>query len=109
MLNTAAFGNTFVCRKRPLVDLFRMPSIFRARSAFLSQPDFLNSIYAITNLNMRALAFIMAILGAVGLITGLLGVFGPRVISLSPWLLVIVGFLVFLSGYGLLRKDPDEV
>lgn len=58
---------------------------------------------------MRVLAFIMTFLGALGLITGLLGVFGPRIIAMSPWLLIVLGFFVFLSGYGLLRKDLDEV
>jgi hypothetical protein len=58
---------------------------------------------------MKTLAYIMTFLGAVGLITGLLGVFGPRVIAVSPWLLTILGLLIFLSGYGLLRKDLDEV
>lgn len=58
---------------------------------------------------MRVLAFVMTFVGAVGLITGLLGVFGPRVVSVSPWLLTVLGFLFFFSGYGLLRKDLDEV
>jgi hypothetical protein len=57
---------------------------------------------------MKALALLFVFVGAAGLIIGLLGVFGPDVIAISPWALTILGFFLFLSGYGLLRKDLDE-
>jgi hypothetical protein len=57
---------------------------------------------------IKALALLMVFAGAVGFITGLLGVFGPDVVSVSPWLLTILGLIFFLSGYGLFRKDLDE-
>lgn len=57
---------------------------------------------------LKALALLLVFVGSAGVIAGLLGVFGPDVISISPWLLVILGAFFFLSGYGLLRKDLDE-
>jgi len=58
---------------------------------------------------VKALAFLLVFVGAAGFVTGLLGVFGPDVVAISPWLLTIMGFFFFLSGYGLLRKDLDEI
>ena len=58
---------------------------------------------------VKAFACLMVFVGAAGFVTGLLGVFGTDLISISPWLLTILGFFFFLSGYGLLRKDLDEV
>jgi len=57
------------------------------------------------------LALILVVLGIAGLILGLLGLFGPNVVSLSPWAMAILGFIFFVSGIGLLkrRKDTDEV
>lgn len=57
---------------------------------------------------LKALALLMVFIGAAGFVTGLLGIFGPDVVSVSPWILTILGLLFFLSGYGLLRKDLDE-
>jgi hypothetical protein len=58
---------------------------------------------------IKVLALLLVFVGAAGFITGLLGVFGTSLIAISPWILTIFGFLFFLSGYGLLRKDLDEV
>ena len=57
------------------------------------------------------MALILVVLGIAGLILGLLGLFGPNVVSLSPWAMAILGFIFFVSGIGLLkrRKDTDEV
>jgi hypothetical protein len=60
---------------------------------------------------IKALAMILVVVGAIGLLTGLIGVFGSNVVALSPWALTIIGFIFFTSGIGLLkrRKDTDEV
>lgn len=58
---------------------------------------------------VKILAFVLVFIGSIVFITGLLGVFGPDLIAISPWLLTILGFFFFLSGYGLLRKDLDEI
>ena len=57
---------------------------------------------------IKVLALLMVFFGAGALITGLLGVFGPDLVAVSPWILMIFGFFFFLSGYGLFRKDLDE-
>jgi hypothetical protein len=58
---------------------------------------------------VKVLAWLLSIVGAAGVIAGLLGFFGPVVISLSPWISLIVGFLLLLSGYGLMTRDLDEI
>jgi len=57
---------------------------------------------------LKALGLLLVFIGSAGLIAGLLGMIGPDLISVSPWLLVITGSFFFLSGYGLFRKDLDE-
>jgi hypothetical protein len=60
---------------------------------------------------IKILALILVVLGIAGLILGVLGIFGPNVVMLSPWALAILGFIFFVSGIGLLkrRRDTDEV
>ena len=65
-----------------------------------------------TNKTMiKILALVLVVLGIAGLIIGILGIFGPNVVALSPWALSILGFIFFVSGIGLLkrRRDTDEV
>ena len=47
---------------------------------------------------------ILLITGAVGLVLGLLGIFGENIVTLSPWALAILGFIFFISGISLLKK-----
>ncbi len=60
---------------------------------------------------IKVLALILIFLGAVGLVTGMLGIFGPNGVALSPWALAILGMIFFGSGIGLLktRRDTDEI
>jgi len=60
---------------------------------------------------IKILALVLVVLGIAGLIIGILGIFGPNVVALSPWALSILGFIFFVSGIGLLkrRRDTDEV
>jgi len=60
---------------------------------------------------IKILALILVVLGIAGLTLGILGVFGPNVVALSPWALAILGFIFFVSGIGLLksRRDTDEI
>ena len=53
----------------------------------------------------------MTIAGIIGLILGVLGLFGQNVVALSPWALAILGLIFFSSGVGLLkqRRDTDEI
>jgi hypothetical protein len=57
---------------------------------------------------VKVLALLFVFIGAASLVTGLLGMFGPDLVAVSPWLLTILGLFLFLSGYGLFRKDLDE-
>lgn len=60
---------------------------------------------------IKILALILVVLGIAGLIIGVIGIFGPDLVTLSPWALAILGFIFFVSGIGLLkrRRDTDEV
>lgn len=60
---------------------------------------------------IKILAMVLVLIGIVGLIMGVLGIFGPNLVTLSPWALAILGFIFFVSGIGLLkrRRDTDEV
>ena len=57
---------------------------------------------------VKAIAWLLSLIGAAGVIAGLLGFFGPVIISFNPWVLTIVGFIIFLSGYGLMTADLDD-
>jgi hypothetical protein len=60
---------------------------------------------------IKALAFILTIAGFIGLILGVMGIFGRNLVNLSPWALSILGLIFFTSGIGLLkqRRDTDEI
>ena len=57
---------------------------------------------------LKAIAWMLAIVGGAGVIAGLLGFFGPVIIRFNPWILMIVGFMVFLFGYGLMTAELDD-
>jgi hypothetical protein len=58
---------------------------------------------------IKAIASLLILVGAAGFIAGLLGFFGPVVVSVNPWLLTSFGLVVLLSGYGLMTRDLDEI
>lgn len=60
---------------------------------------------------IKILALIMTIAGAVGLVMGVLGIFGSLSLMLSPWALAILGIIFFIAGISMLkyRKDTDVV
>jgi len=58
---------------------------------------------------IKAIACLLILVGAAGFIAGLLGFFGPVVVSVNPWLLTSFGLVVLLSGYGLMTRDLDEI
>ncbi len=52
---------------------------------------------------IKVIACLLIVIGASGVIAGLLGFFG------NPWLLTIFGSLLLLSGYGFMTRHLDEV
>lgn len=58
---------------------------------------------------IKALAIVLTIAGATGLILGVIGIFGPSLVAISPWALAILGLIFFVSGIGLLKRQaPSE-
>jgi len=60
---------------------------------------------------IKIFALILALIGFVALILGVLGIFGKDLVALSPWALAILGLIFFGAGIGLLkrRRDTDEI
>ena len=60
---------------------------------------------------IKIIALILTLVGFIGLILGVLGIFGKDLVALHPWALAILGLIFFASGVGLLkrRKDTDEI
>lgn len=56
---------------------------------------------------IRILAFILTIGGIVGLVLGVLGIFGTNYVTLSPWALTILGFIFFIAGISMLKYRKD--
>ncbi|MDN3725466.1 hypothetical protein QRD02_13840 [Aequorivita sp. SDUM287046] len=59
---------------------------------------------------IKILGFILTIVGGIGLVMGILSVFGSMDVGMSPWALIILGIVFFFAGIGLLknRKDTDQ-
>lgn len=57
---------------------------------------------------IRTLAIVLTIGGMIGLILGVLGIFGNNVVALSPWALTILGIIFFLSGVSMLKYRRDK-
>jgi hypothetical protein len=58
---------------------------------------------------IRTLALILTLVGMIGLILGVLGIFGTPIInSLSPWALAILGLIFFIAGVSMFKyaKKP---
>jgi hypothetical protein len=53
---------------------------------------------------IRGLAVVLTLAGMVGLILGVLGIFGQNYFTLNPWAFAILGLIFFLAGVGLLKR-----
>lgn len=59
---------------------------------------------------VKTIAWLLSLVGAAGLISGVLSFFGSVIVGINPWLLTIGGFMIVLSGFGLMTADiEDEV
>lgn len=57
---------------------------------------------------IKALAIVLVIAGIIGLVLGVLGIFGSNLVALSPWALAILGLIFFSLGIGLLKRTSGE-
>ncbi len=59
---------------------------------------------------IKILGFILTAVGGIGLVMGVLSVFGSMDVGMSPWALIILGIVFFFAGIGLLkhRRDTDQ-
>lgn len=53
---------------------------------------------------IKGLAVTLTIAGVVGLIIGVMGIFGRNLANFSPWAFAILGIIFFSAGIGLLKK-----
>lgn len=54
---------------------------------------------------IKIVSLVLILAGVVGLVLGLLGIFGRDLVTLSPWALAILGVIFFGAGIGLLKKQ----
>jgi len=59
-------------------------------------------------MTFKVIAIALVIIGFLGLTFGVLGIFGTPVIALNGWAMAILGFIFFLSGMGLLKRQLDS-
>ncbi|WKK77968.1 hypothetical protein QYS49_13410 [Marivirga salinae] len=57
---------------------------------------------------IKIIGIILTIAGAIGLVFGVLGIFGTPIINLNSWAMTILGFIFFVSGIGMLKKLGDS-
>ena len=60
---------------------------------------------------IKILGFILTIAGGIGLIMGVLSIFGNMEVGMNPWALIILGIIFFFAGIGLFKnkKDTDQI
>ncbi len=60
---------------------------------------------------IKIIGVVLLVLGALGLILGIVGIFGSDVLGVNSWALAIIGIIFFSSSIGLLkqRRDTDEI
>lgn len=54
---------------------------------------------------VKVLALVLTISGMAGLVIGVLGIFGEDLVALNAWAVAILGFIFFVSGIGLLKRN----
>ncbi|HET8858927.1 hypothetical protein [Marivirga sp.] len=57
---------------------------------------------------IKIIGIVLTIAGAIGLIFGVLGIFGTLIINVNSWAMTILGFVFFVSGIGMLKKLGDS-
>lgn len=59
-------------------------------------------------MTIKIIAISLVLIGFLGLTFGVLGIFGTPIISLNGWAMTILGFIFFVSGMGLLKRQADS-
>lgn len=56
---------------------------------------------------IKILSLTLTVVGVIGLIFGVIGIFGTKIFSISPWALAILGLIFFSSGMSLIKHNGD--
>jgi len=56
----------------------------------------------------KTIAVLLTLIGAVGLVLGIIGIFGSNLVSISPWALAIIGIIFFTAGIGILKRTSNQ-
>ena len=54
---------------------------------------------------IKAISLILLLAGILGLVLGVLGIFGRDLVAINPWGLAILGVIFFTSGIGLMKRQ----
>lgn len=57
---------------------------------------------------IKIVGLILTLVGFVGLVLGVLGIFGKNLVELHPWALAILGIIFFGAGVGLLKRKSVD-
>lgn len=57
---------------------------------------------------IKIVGLVLTLVGFVGLILGVLGIFGKELVALHPWALAILGIIFFGAGVGLLKRKSAD-
>ena len=53
----------------------------------------------------KTLGVLLTVAGMIGLILGVLGIFGQNYFTMNPWAFAILGLIFFSAGVGLLKRS----
>jgi hypothetical protein len=56
---------------------------------------------------IKILALVLTFGGMIGLVFGVLGLFGNPIVNLNPWAMTILGGIFFLAGVSMLKNRKD--
>jgi hypothetical protein len=54
---------------------------------------------------IKGIGLVLTLVGFIGLVLGVLGIFGKNLVELHPWALAILGIIFFGAGIGLLKRQ----
>lgn len=57
---------------------------------------------------IKIVGLVLLIIGALGLIFGLIGIFGQNLLTINAWAMAILGIIFFTSGTGMLKRSRDS-